>query len=833
MLWRFVAVQSFHKVIVSVLIVVYSAASVKVGIFLSEPHHQYVRGAVQFISDAINDRTITFHRECTFDPVFVRVNFLDHEEIRQKVCEVVQSGATVIIGPPRREYGRFIETLCRELSIAYIKYYWAPTKDIFESETNSTFNLFPTSQFSILIDNLLLHWRWEQFTFVYTSNEATWQLNSIFARLPTTPSLVKVDDSTERGLMVAALTLRDICDWRFCWVKRNKVIIDMNPDNTLRFLDAALKLGMISIHNWFIISSLDNLDTHLEQYVHNAMRLSLITIWTGNIDPQLQDHIKIKELYSKWRKQYGASVVTPFKEFAYLFDAVVTSCHINPSSESRRTCERTDYVTNRDRITVEPDRGLTGLLSFNETGEREDNKLQIWELGMNGNAINTGTWSSDRTGSRQLLMKAASIPGTQEYDANRRYQARVLRVSTIAERPYVIEKILPSGKIAYEGFCVDLLDRLAASLHISYEISIVKDNKYGEPAPNNASEWDGMIGEVLRGEADMAVGPITVTARRLEVVDFTDPFLQLGISMLMRQPSQKASSSLTSFLRPLTASVWTFSATTTLATAMLLTVIAVLSPRESPKEFSLLNSFWYLVCILLRAGSGYNCQSAAARFLSAVWWMFTLVLFAQYTANFAAVLTVDRRNMPFNSFEELGNQSEYKFGAILGGSTMQFFKYSRIETFRRLWETMQSQTPTAFVQKNEDGVQRVLREKYVFLMESATLDYEVTQNCNLTRVGNVVLGSNGYSIALSKGSKWREKLTRQILDLNEKGIIMMLKDTWWKRTQNECETEPMEDRRALGIDHVKGLFVLLALGLGLSVVISLTEKAVYTMLRSD
>lgn len=46
---------------------------------------------------------------------------------------------------------------------------------------------------------------------------------------------------------------------------------------------------------------------------------------------------------------------------------------------------------------------------------------------------------------------------------------------------------------------MDLLDRLATSLHISYEISIVKDNKYGEPVLNNGTEWDGMIGEILRG----------------------------------------------------------------------------------------------------------------------------------------------------------------------------------------------------------------------------------------------------------------------------------------------------------------------------------------------
>ncbi|VDM80214.1 unnamed protein product [Strongylus vulgaris] len=301
--------------------------------------------------------------------------------------------------------------------------------------------------------------------------------------------------------------------------------------------------------------------------------------------------------------------------------------------------------------------------------------------------------------------------------------------------------------VTYEGFCVDLLDRLASSLHITYEISIVKDGKYGEPVASNSSEWDGMIGEILRGEADMAVGPITVTARRLEVVDFTDPFLQLGISMLMRQPNQKTSSTLTSFL------VWTFSATATFATAMLLTVIAVLSPSECPAEFNLLNSVWYLVCILLRAGSGYNCQSAAARFLSSIWWMFTLVLFAQYTANFAAVLTVDRKNMPFNASFLVLKQNFMHF--------MQNVDDAEIE----LWESMQNQTPTAFVDKNESGVRRALQEKYVFLMESATLDYQVTQNCNLTRVGNVVLGSNGYSIALPKDNyKIFQSLARGVND---------------------------------------------------------------------
>lgn len=45
---------------------------------------------------------------------------------------------------------------------------------------------------------------------------------------------------------------------------------------------------------------------------------------------------------------------------------------------------------------------------------------------------------------------------------------------------------------------------------------------------------------------------------------------------------------------------------------------------------------------------------------------------------------------------------------------MQFFKYSRLDTFRRIWERMANTTPSVFVVTNSEGVQRVLNEKSVF-----------------------------------------------------------------------------------------------------------------------
>uniref|UniRef100_A0A915DW61 Uncharacterized protein n=1 Tax=Ditylenchus dipsaci TaxID=166011 RepID=A0A915DW61_9BILA len=64
-----------------------------------------------------------------------------------------------------------------------------------------------------------------------------------------------------------------------------------------------------------------------------------------------------------------------------------------------------------------------------------------------------------------------------------------------------------------------------------------------------------------------------------------------------------------------------------------------------------------------------------------------------------------------------------------------------------MWKQMKKQN--VFVRNNREGVDKVLKENYAYLMESSSLEYEVQQNCNLTPIGGV-LGSKGYGIALEK-----------------------------------------------------------------------------------
>ena len=57
-----------------------------------------------------------------------------------------------------------------------------------------------------------------------------------------------------------------------------------------------------------------------------------------------------------------------------------------------------------------------------------------------------------------------------------------------------------------------------------------------------------------------------------------------------------------------------------------------------------------------------------------------------------------------------------------------------------------------FVANYQEGVQRVLRGNYAYLMESTLLDYLVQRDCNLTQVGGL-LDSKGYGIATPAGER--------------------------------------------------------------------------------
>uniref|UniRef100_A0A8C6TE25 Glutamate receptor n=1 Tax=Neogobius melanostomus TaxID=47308 RepID=A0A8C6TE25_9GOBI len=469
--------------------------------------------------------------------------------------------------------------------------------------------------------------------------------------------------------------------------------------------------------------------------------------------------------------------------------------------------------------------GLTGRVEFNSKGQRTNYTLRILEKHRGGHK-EIGIWYSNNT----LAMNSTSL----DINVSETLANKTLIVTTILENPYVMRKENYQdfqGNDQYQGFCVDMLRELADILKFSFKIKLVDDGLYGAPEPNGS--WTGMVGELINRKADLAVAGFTITSEREKVIDFSKPFMTLGISILYRvQLGRKPG--YFSFLDPFSPAVWLFMLLAYLAVSCVLFLAARLSPYEwyNPhpclrerrdmleNQYTLGNSLWFPVGGFMQQGSEIMPRALSTRCVSGVWWAFTLIIISSYTANLAAFLTVQRMEVPIESPDDLADQTNIEYGTIHGGSTMTFFMNSRYQTYQRMWNYMNSKQPSVFVKSTEEGIARVVNSKYAFLMESTMNEYHRGLNCNLTQIGGL-LDTKGYGIGMPLGSPFRDELTLAILQLQENNRLEILKRRWWEGGQ--CPKEEDHRAKGLGMENIGGIFVVLICGLIIAVFVAIME----------
>ncbi|KAJ8290875.1 hypothetical protein GJAV_G00018700 [Gymnothorax javanicus] len=326
--------------------------------------------------------------------------------------------------------------------------------------------------------------------------------------------------------------------------------------------------------------------------------------------------------------------------------------------------------------------GLTGRITFNKTnGLRTDFDLDVISLKEEG-LEKIGTWDPP-SGLNMTENQKGKTTNVTDSLSN-----RSLVVSTILEEPYVMFKKSDKplyGNDRFEGYCIDLLRELASILGFAYEIRLVEDGKYGAQE-ETSGQWNGMVKELMDHKADLAVAPLAITYVREKVIDFSKPFMTLGISILYRKPNG-TNPGVFSFLNPLSPDIWMYILLAYLGVSCVLFVIARFSPYEwynphpcNPdsdvveNNFTLLNSFWFGVGALMQQGSELMPKALSTRIVGGIWWFFTLIIISSYTANLAAFLTVERMESPIDSADDLAKQTKIEYGVVEDGSTMTFFK---------------------------------------------------------------------------------------------------------------------------------------------------------------
>ncbi|XP_034363915.1 glutamate receptor ionotropic, NMDA 2A [Arvicanthis niloticus] len=499
-------------------------------------------------------------------------------------------------------------------------------------------------------------------------------------------------------------------------------------------------------------------------------------------------------------------------------------------------------------------------LSFTEEGYQVHPRLVVIVLNKDREWEKVGKWENQTLSLRHAVWPRYKSFSDCEPDDNH------LSIVTLEEAPFVIvEDIDPltetcvrntvpcrkfvkinnstnegmNVKKCCKGFCIDILKKLSRTVKFTYDLYLVTNGKHGKKVNN---VWNGMIGEVVYQRAVMAVGSLTINEERSEVVDFSVPFVETGISVMVSRSNGTVSPS--AFLEPFSASVWV------MMFVMLLIVSAIavfvfeyfspvgynrnLAKGKAPHgpSFTIGKAIWLLWGLVFNNSVPVqNPKGTTSKIMVSVWAFFAVIFLASYTANLAAFMIqeefVDQvTGLSDKKFQRPHDYSPpFRFGTVPNGSTER--------NIRNNYPYMH-QYMTKFNQRGvEDALVSLKTGKLdAFIYDAAVLNYKAgrDEGCKLVTIGSgYIFATTGYGIALQKGSPWKRQIDLALLQFVGDGEMEELETLWLTGICHNEKNEVMSSQ--LDIDNMAGVFYMLAAAMALSLITFIWEHLFYWKLR--
>uniref|UniRef100_A0A2K6PWJ9 Glutamate receptor ionotropic, NMDA 1 n=1 Tax=Rhinopithecus roxellana TaxID=61622 RepID=A0A2K6PWJ9_RHIRO len=457
--------------------------------------------------------------------------------------------------------------------------------------------------------------------------------------------------------------------------------------------------------------------------------------------------------------------------------------------------------------------GVTGRVEFNEDGDRKFANYSIMNL-QNRKLVQVGIYNGTHVipNDRKIIWPGGETEKPRGYQMSTR-----LKIVTIHQEPFVyvkptlsdgtckeeftvngdpVKKVICTGpndtspgsprhtvpQCCY-GFCIDLLIKLARTMNFTYEVHLVADGKFGT---QERVGWTAGVGTSVRGACRQGVGEIP-------------------------------RSTLDSFMQPFQSTLWLLVGLSVHVVAVMLYLLDRFSPfgrfkvnseEEEEDALTLSSAMWFSWGVLLNSGIGEGApRSFSARILGMVWAGFAMIIVASYTANLAAFLVLDRPEERITGINDprLRNPSDKFIYATVKQSSVDIYFRRQVEL-----STMYRHMEKHNYESAAEAIQAVRDNKlHAFIWDSAVLEFEASQKCDLVTTGELFFRS-GFGIGMRKDSPWKQNVSLSILKSHENGFMEDLDKTWVR--YQECDSRSNAPA-TLTFENMAGVFMLVAGGI--------------------
>ncbi|XP_028807072.1 glutamate receptor 2.7-like [Neltuma alba] len=348
------------------------------------------------------------------------------------------------------------------------------------------------------------------------------------------------------------------------------------------------------------------------------------------------------------------------------------------------------------------------------------------------------------------------------------------------------------------GFCIDVFKAMLEVLPYALPYEFIP---FVKPNGESAGSYNELISQVYFGKFDAVVGDVTIIANRSEYVDFTLPYTESGVTMVV-PVKDKRKKNAWAFLKPLTWDLWV-----TIACSFVFVgfVVWVLEHRinghfRGPPLHQIGTCLWFSFSTMVFAHRE-KVVSNLSRFVVIIWVFVVLILVQSYTASLTALLTVEQLNPTVTDVNLLIKKRMnvgYKKGSFMREilKEMGFLDY-QLQTYKSTEECNE-----LFARGSANGGIAAAFDEVPYVVKVFLQSY-----CSKYAMVEPTFKTGGFGFVLPKGSPLVADISRAVLNVTQGDKMKVIENAWFRK--NNCpDSDTPISSNSLGLESFWGLFLI-------------------------
>ncbi|KAL8217335.1 hypothetical protein R6Q57_020708 [Mikania cordata] len=362
-----------------------------------------------------------------------------------------------------------------------------------------------------------------------------------------------------------------------------------------------------------------------------------------------------------------------------------------------------------------------------------------------------------------------------------------------------------------KGFCVDVFEAVMEELPLPQPLNYIYKGYQIKKKNETSGNYKDLVEQIYLKNYDVVIGDVTIRADRSNYVDFTLPYTDSGVSMIVPIKKDDRKNAWI-FMRPLEKKLWLTTSAFFIYTGVVVWVLEHGVNKEFRgrpyKQVGMI--FWFSFSTLVFAHKE-KMISNLSRFVVIVWVFVVLVLQSSYIASLTSMLTVEQLQPDFMDIHDLMKQGDivgYKEGSFVAQMlTDMGFEDAKLKGYDGL---------EAYDEALSNG-----RVSAIF-DELPYLKLFLANHCNKYIMVGPTYKTAGFGFAFPKGSPLLPLVSKALLQVTE-SKLENISDYWFGRKTKCSEGNGGSGSSSgrLSLDSFLGLFLIAGVASTSAVIISL------------